>query len=280
MKKQLIAASIILAIATTPVMAAPLNESQQQTTELESDGSSEIIGFSTGAIIGGIIAGPLGIVTAGTIGLIIGQSYERQEQVELAEVRLKNNSDVMQSLNNETENLKSQLQETEQNQQQLSQQLALTENTLNQVKELEKVKLNLRFEIDSSKVESFYAPQIKHLAMMMQENPNLSVNLSGFADPSGSKESNLTLSKARTESVKSMLVNLGVDETHISTQAFGESQSVQSARTASTDFNNRRVEVELVSPKETVAQTALITPKNIVAQELGDDEAQIVADIH
>lgn len=280
MKKQLIAASIILAIATTPVMAAPLNESQQQTTELESDGSSEIIGFSTGAIIGGIIAGPLGIVTAGTIGLIIGQSYERQEQVELAEVRLKNNSDVMQSLNNETENLKSQLQETEQNQQQLSQQLALTENTLNQVKELEKVKLNLRFEIDSSKVESFYAPQIKHLAMMMQENPNLSVNLSGFADPTGSKESNLTLSKARTESVKSMLVNLGVDETHISTQAFGESQSVQSARTASTDFNNRRVEVELVSPKETVAQTALINPKNIVAQELGDDEAQIVADIH
>ena len=163
MKKHIITTSIILALATSPVMAS--------SNDNESDSTSEIIGFSTGAIIGGIIAGPIGSVAAGTIGVIIGQSFDRQEQVDLSEKQLKHKQLALQNLSSEKARLESRLSESEQEQQMLIDKLALTENTLNQVEQLEQIKLNLRFEVDSSKVESFYQPQIKHLALMMQENP-------------------------------------------------------------------------------------------------------------
>lgn len=289
MNKQLIAASIILSLATAPVMASSTLE--------EPDSSSEIIGFSTGAIIGGIIAGPIGIVTAGTIGLIIGQSHGRQEQVELAELHLEKNKRTMQSLTNEKQRLENQLSETEQAQQLLSNKLALTEKTLSQAEQLEQIKLNLRFEIDSSQVESFYKPQIKHLAMMMQENPELSVSLSGFADPSGNAESNMKLSQARTDAVKNMLVAYGVDEEHIRTNAFGESMASQQSRSKNSDFLNRRVEVELNAEDQIVAQEMdeingkeLLSSDESLASSLvdmsqeqvleGEQQAPILADVN
>lgn len=254
LKKQLIATSIMLAIAATPVMASSSdieNTVESNTvSNIESDGSSEIIGFSTGAIIGGLIAGPIGIVAAGTIGLIIGQSHERHEQVEIAESRLEKNKLVMQSLNSAKQSLQSRLAENEQAQQMLTAKLALTERTLSQADTLEQIKLNIRFEVDSAHVESFYKPQINHLAMMMQDNPQMSVNLSGFSDPSGNDDSNLTLSKARAESVKLLLVNQGVNESSIFTQAFGEKSAIRISRSARSDFNNRRVDVELISQEE------------------------------
>lgn len=291
MKKQLITTSIILAMATTPVMAATTNSINSIEHEVTSDGASEIIGFSTGAIIGGIIAGPIGVVAAGTIGIILGQSHDRLEQVEIAEARLEKNKLVMQSLSNEKQRLASQLSATEEKQLQLTEKLAMTENTLNQADKLAQLKLNLRFDVDSAQVESFYKPQINHLAMMMQDNPELSVNLSGFSDASGGKENNLKLSQARIESVKSMLVNQGVDEQYIHTQAFGESSSQQTKRTANTDFNDRRVDVALFSQEQVVStehaltleassqkqdvdKNSAFTQEQVIAQE------QIIADLN
>ena len=242
LKKQLIATAIILSLGTAPVMASSTLE--------DNDGSSEIIGFSTGAIIGGIIAGPIGIVAAGALGVIIGQSYDRQEKIELAEMHLEKNKLDIQSLSSEKEQLASRLSQTEHQQALLASQLSLTEKTLSQVEQLEQIKLNLRFEVNSSHVESFYEPQIKHLAMMMQETPELSVSLSGFTDASGSSDNNLKLSQDRTESVKTMLVAYGANEANIFTTALGESSATQISRTQQSDFNNRKVEVELISNEQ------------------------------
>ncbi|TYK64797.1 sortase-associated OmpA-like protein PdsO [Colwellia echini] len=248
MKKQLIVSSIILALATAPVMASTAIE--------DTDNTSESIGFGTGVILGGLIAGPLGAVVAGTVGVLIGQSHDRQELIEQADVRLKQNNLAMQAINDDKQNLANLLMQSEQEKQQLTQELASTANSsnnmLSQAEQLEQLKLNLRFDVDSSKVESFYEPQINHLAMMMQENPELSVNLSGHSDSSGSEESNLKLSKARIESVKLMLVKLGVNENDIHTQAFGETQSLQVNRTKNSDFNDRRVDVQLFAPEQVV----------------------------
>ncbi|MBU2870055.1 sortase-associated OmpA-like protein PdsO [Colwellia sp. E2M01] len=270
MKKQLIVSSIILALATAPVMASSAIE--------DTDNTSETIGFGTGAIIGGLIAGPIGAVVAGTVGVLIGQSHDRQELIEQADVRLKQNNIAMQSINDEKHNLASLLMQSEQEKLQLSEELASTENNsnnlLSQVEQLEQLKLNLRFDVDSSKVESFYEPQIKHLAMLMLENPELSVNLSGYSDSSGNSASNLALSEARVDSVKSMLVKLGVDEQTIFTEAFGETNSLQANRTKSSDFNDRRVDVQIFAAEQVIeaeqmnetAQVNDLTPLTDVEQ--------------
>ncbi|PKG83488.1 hypothetical protein CXF85_10780 [Colwellia sp. 75C3] len=244
MKKQLIATSIILSLAMTPAMASSTKE--------DNDNTNEIIGLSTGAVIGGLIAGPVGLVVAGTIGLFIGHSQEQKDQIEQVETHLVKNKMAMKSLSNDKQVLQQRLAKSEQTQQLLTEELALTEKTLSQADKLEQLKLNLQFDVDSTQVESFYTPQIKHLAMMMQENPELSVSLSGYSDPSGSEESNLKLSQARIESVKLMLVNLGVDENYISTEAFGESNSMQANRTANSNFNERRVDVQLFAQEQVI----------------------------
>ena len=265
MKKRLIATSIVLAIATSPVMASTTaNES-----EITTDNSNEIIGMTTGAVIGGLIAGPIGFIAAGTIGLFIGHSQEQKEQIEQVGNHLAQNEIAMQSLSNDKNSLEERLAESEKSQQLLTQELASTENTLSHADKLEQLKLNLRFDVDSSQVESFYTAQIKHLAMMMQENPELSVSLSGHSDPSGSEASNLILSQARVESVKSMLVGLGVDEAYINTAAFGESNSMQASRTTSGDFNDRRVDVQLFSSEQASEVEAGVTQEvaKVVTQE-------------
>jgi len=288
MKKQLIATSLILSLATAPAMATS-TFSEQETSD---DNTSEIIGFSSGAIIGGLIAGPIGIVVAGTVGAILGQSQDRKEQVELAEVRLEKNTLAMQLLSNDKSNLEERLTKSEQKHYLLTQALALTEKTLSDADKLEQLKLNLQFDINSSQVESFYTPQIKHLAMMMQENPELSVNLSGYSDSSGSEKSNLTLSQARIESVKLMLVNLGVDEQFINTEAFGESNAMQAKRTENSDFNERRVDVTLFSPEHMMVLEQVVAPEpqsieekiSVVNQESTEEkpfaQTQILADVN
>lgn len=273
MKKQLITSSIILALATTPVMAADKNESGS---------TNELIGFGTGAIIGGIIAGPVGSVVAGTIGVIIGDSLERKQQMEVAEQKIAQHKLALMEINNEKARLVSKLSVSEQEHKLLTDKLALHESTLNHAEQLEQIKLNLRFEVDSSKVESFYKPQIKHLAMMMQENPELSVNLSGFADPSGSAERNMKLSQARTESVKAMLIDYGVSETNILTQAFGESKLADNSRSISNDFNNRRVDVEILSPTEPVSTVAQTMEESSIKDNINsnNDLASALTDIN
>ncbi len=269
MKKQLIATSIILSLAMTPVMAS----STASESDVSSNNTSEIIGLSTGAVIGGLIAGPIGLVVAGTIGLFIGHAQEQKDQIERAETHLVNNKVAMKSLSNDKKSLEERLMQSEKTQQLLTQELAVTEQTLNHADKLEQLKLNLRFEVDSAQVESFYTAQIEHLAMMMHENPELSVNLSGYSDPSGSADSNLKLSQARIESVKIMLVNLGVDEQYISTESFGESQSMQANRTASSNFNERRVDVQLfaqeqvIGSEQDVAKAHVTSPEQKVAKQ-------------
>ncbi|PKI12637.1 sortase-associated OmpA-like protein PdsO [Colwellia sp. 12G3] len=276
MKKQLIATSIILSLAMSPVMASSKTQ--------ETDNTNEIIGLSTGAVIGGLIAGPIGLVVAGTIGLFIGHSQEQKNQIELVETNLVKNKLAMTSLSNDKLSLEKRLAQSEKTQHLLTEELALTEKTLNHADKLEQLKLNLRFDIDSTQVESFYTPQIKHLAMMMLENPELSVNLSGYSDPSGSEDSNLKLSQARIESVKLMLVNLGVDENYISTEAFGESHSMQANRSTSSNFNERRVEVQLFADEPVMVseqdiakeQVTLLEQKTLEQKVPGQEELPVI----
>lgn len=264
MKKQLIATSIILSLAMTPVMASTTTNEN----EISSNNTNEIIGLSTGAVIGGLIAGPVGLIVAGTIGLFIGHSQEQKDQIELAEQHLVKNKMAMKSLSNDKQSLEERLAQSEKNQHLLTQELALTEQTLNHADKLEQLKLNLRFEVDSAQVESFYTAQIKHLAMMMQDNPELTVHLSGYSDPSGSEASNFTLSQARIESVKTMLVNLGVDEQYINTEAFGESQSMQANRTTSSNFNERRVDVQLFAQEQVIVSEQTVAKQKVLAQKV------------
>ncbi|NHA14638.1 OmpA family protein [Thioalkalivibrio sp. XN279] len=81
------------------------------------------------------------------------------------------------------------------------------------------------------------------LAAFLGEYPDRTVLIEGHTDSVGSEASNQLLSQRRADSVKSYLVNRGVQANRISTAGLGEGSPVASNDTATGRQQNRRVEV-------------------------------------
>ena len=63
--------------------------------------------------------------------------------------------------------------------------------------------------------------RLRQNAKWLQQNPGKSVSVEGHANTVGNPDANQALSQRRAELVKDYLVELGVDESRISVQAFG-----------------------------------------------------------
>lgn len=61
---------------------------------------------------------------------------------------------------------------------------------------------------------------IEHLAQVLQKQPARGIAIEGYADSSASAELGKQLSQARTEAVKQLLVEQGIEPSHIWTRAF------------------------------------------------------------
>ena len=84
-------------------------------------------------------------------------------------------------------------------------------------------------------------------AEVLVKHPEWSVKLSGHTDNVGKAAKNLQLSKDRATSVRTYLVNKGVDAANIESEGFGSSKPIASNNTAAGRAKNRRVEVSLFS---------------------------------
>ena len=81
------------------------------------------------------------------------------------------------------------------------------------------------------------------LAAFLGEYPDRTVLIEGHTDSVGSAESNYLLSQRRADSVRSYLVNRGVQANRLTTAGLGEGSPVASNDTATGRQQNRRVEV-------------------------------------
>jgi peptidoglycan-associated lipoprotein len=73
----------------------------------------------------------------------------------------------------------------------------------------------------SSSLTSQSTKKLKATARWLKANPDKSVVVEGHASTNGNHNANRNLSEKRAEAVKAQLVELGVDESRISVEAFG-----------------------------------------------------------
>lgn len=85
--------------------------------------------------------------------------------------------------------------------------------------------------------------RLDQLAAVLKNHPERRVLVEGFTDSVGSADSNLMLSRARAESVRSALVSRGVAPERIETRGHGEARPLASNSTQAGRQQNRRVEV-------------------------------------
>jgi outer membrane protein OmpA-like peptidoglycan-associated protein len=77
---------------------------------------------------------------------------------------------------------------------------------------------------------------------IIQDNPDIDVELNGYTDTVGSDSSNLVKSQARADTIRFWLVRKGIDSTRLIAIGYGEANPVADNRTAEGRALNNRVE--------------------------------------
>jgi OOP family OmpA-OmpF porin len=100
---------------------------------------------------------------------------------------------------------------------------------------------NIQFDFDSSVLRTSSYPVLDASSADLRSS-SATVELDGFASSEGTAAHNLRLSKDRANSVKTYLVNSGVDAKRIKVKAYGETKPIADNSTEDGRIANRRVE--------------------------------------
>jgi OOP family OmpA-OmpF porin len=99
----------------------------------------------------------------------------------------------------------------------------------------------IQFEFNSSVLKTESYPILDKLSSGLRENGG-KVSLKGYASSEGTAAYNVKLSKDRANSVKTYLVNSGVNSSQVSARGYGEANPIASNDTEEGRIQNRRVE--------------------------------------
>ena len=111
--------------------------------------------------------------------------------------------------------------------------------------------LVLYFEFDNEKVSTRTQKQLMIVAEILNEQSDRKIHINGHADAKGEDGYNVSLSKRRTDAVRSTLIELGVNPSQIITKSFGETMPLKPNFKADGTDNptgraqNRRTEIYL-----------------------------------
>ncbi|MBT0608734.1 OmpA family protein [Aequorivita echinoideorum] len=92
---------------------------------------------------------------------------------------------------------------------------------------LNKGYVNVYFQFNSDKPETYSLEAINYLIKYMKDNPSANAELIGYADELGNPEYNQELSERRANKVKEILVASGVAEGRLTTRGGGEDTTVE-----------------------------------------------------
>lgn len=106
----------------------------------------------------------------------------------------------------------------------------------------------VRFAFDSYDIASVFESQIREFSEHLLSVPASRALLEGHTDWVGPEAYNLTLSRRRAESVKSKMMEFGVEESRIGIRAYGETRPIADNNTAAGRAQNRRVELIFIEP--------------------------------
>ena len=105
---------------------------------------------------------------------------------------------------------------------------------------------NLIFARGSDQISSSSYSELNELAVWLNDNPSIIIQLEGHTDFAGNPDANMRLSEARVIAVQEYLIDQKVKKSRIFTKAFGGTQPLTQERTDEAKTLNRRVEVRVI----------------------------------
>ncbi len=104
---------------------------------------------------------------------------------------------------------------------------------------------NIQFEFDRSEIIEPAHNELNSLADVMQEYENLDIHIEAYADERGTVDYNEDLAQRRAQSVKDYLAGRGVDTSRITTDIYGETESLMEGTSETAYAQNRAVQITL-----------------------------------
>ncbi|WP_432708518.1 OmpA family protein [Pedobacter sp.] len=105
---------------------------------------------------------------------------------------------------------------------------------------------NIQFEFNSAVLKTASFAVLDKVVSEMKKDQSAKFQLNGHSSAEGSPEHNLSLSEDRANSVKSFLVNAGIDASRFNIRGLGESEPATSNATEEGRVLNRRVEIKIL----------------------------------
>ena len=116
------------------------------------------------------------------------------------------------------------------------------------------------FDFDKAIVKSQYLPHLANAAEVLNNNPELKVDIQGHTDGIGTDDYNYNLGLRRAAAVKQVLVDYGVDSYRLATSSMGKRQPIADNRSAQGRYLNRRVEIHAGEPEASLNNMGLLQP--------------------
>ncbi|MEM6522743.1 MAG: OmpA family protein [Bacteroidota bacterium] len=123
---------------------------------------------------------------------------------------------------------------------------ALIELTLEGANQL--IRLDrLIFALGKDEITEVSHDELDELAAMLEESPEMVIQLEGHTDFRGNAKQNMQLSERRVLAVRDYLVKKGIKKKRIRTKAFGGTKPLSRSNDEDSRSKNRRVEVRILS---------------------------------
>ena len=103
----------------------------------------------------------------------------------------------------------------------------------------------LTFETGSATLKPESQEQLKNVAAILKAYPNVNVKLGGYTDNTGSADANLKLSNDRAKSVQAELVQLGIANSRLDAEGYGQENAIASNDTEEGRAQNRRISIRV-----------------------------------
>ena len=122
---------------------------------------------------------------------------------------------------------------------------------LNPIKVGEKMQLtNVFYEVDSWELKEESASELNNLTNLLTVNKDLSLEIGGYTDSTGTAEHNRILSEKRALSVVNYLIKKGISSERLKYKGYGNTSPLSDNATTEGRKLNRRTEAKVIARKK------------------------------
>ena len=215
-------------------------------SEIQNEPASnkENIGFGLGALVGGVLAGPVGVVIGAGGGTWLGDR-ENESDKTIAALEKELNAKSIEIAYQQNE-----LAETKRSFQKEFQKVSRNKEIRSLEKLSDGISYVIYYKTNESIIHHEILPEIKKLANLIKTYPEIKIQINGYADYRGTDNHNLVLSKERVSNVRTEFIKAGISNQRFQTHAYGESKASANVGDTESYVFDRRVTINLTLNRE------------------------------